>query len=54
MGIKPGDVILEVDGNPVSETSGFSKALAEAKKNQIIRLKVQRGNQKLFLAGPLG
>lgn len=54
MGIKPGDVILEVDGKPVSEASGFNKALSEAKKNQVIRLKVQRGAQKLFLAGPLG
>jgi serine protease Do len=53
MGIKSGDVILEVDGVPVSESSSFNKALAEAKKNQVIRLKVQRNNQKIFLAAPL-
>ncbi|MEI7450187.1 MAG: DegQ family serine endoprotease [Desulfomonile sp.] len=53
MGLKQGDVILEIDSIPVSEVPAFNKALAEAKKNQVIRLKVQRGNGKIYLAAPL-
>jgi len=54
MGLRPGDIILEIDGAPVPEVAGFQKALANAKKNQVIRLKVQRGEQRIFLAAPLG
>jgi len=54
MGLKSGDVILEVDGKPISDASEFNKAVAEAKKNKLIRLKVQRGTGNLYLAGQLG
>jgi serine protease Do len=54
MGLRPGDVILEVDDAPVAGVVEFNKSVEEAKKNKVIRLKVQRGNSKIFLAGPLG
>lgn len=54
IGLKSGDVILEVDGKVVNDVAAFNKAVAEAKNNKIIRLKVQRNNGKIFLAGTLG
>jgi len=54
MGLKSGDVILEVDGKPVSDVAAFNKAVVEAKKNKLVRLKVQRGTGNLYLAAPLG
>jgi serine protease Do len=54
LGLRPGDVILEVDGQAVSDASAFNKAVSDAKKNKLIRLKVHRGSATIFLAGPLG
>lgn len=54
IGLKPGDVILEVDGVAVDDVTSFNKAVANAKTNKLIRLKVQRSNAKIFLAGSLG
>jgi serine protease Do len=53
MGLHSGDVILEVDGTTVSTFDSFTKAVSEAKKNKVIRLKVQRGTAKIFLAGTI-
>jgi S1-C subfamily serine protease len=46
--------VLEVDGKPVSDVAAFTKAVAEAKSAGLIRLKIQRGSAKIFLASPLG
>lgn len=54
VGLRAGDVILEVDGKTVTDAANFNKAVAEAKKNKLIRLKVHRGTATIFLAGPLG
>ncbi len=54
MGLRVGDVILEVDGKPISDVKGFNKALARAKGNGLVRLKIQRGSAKVFLGCPLG
>ena len=54
MGLRPGDVILEVDGKSVKEVSGFNTAVAEAKSHKVIRLKVQRGQGVIYLATNLG
>ncbi len=54
MGLRPGDIILEVDGAKVTDAASFNKAVANAKKNQVIRLKVQRGETKIYVAGPVG
>jgi serine protease Do len=53
VGLRSGDVILDVDATPVSDVAGFNKAVAEAKKNGIIRLKVQRDSAIIFLGSPL-
>ncbi len=54
MGLRTGDVILEVDGKTVTDVSGFNAAVAAAKSNNLIRLKVQRNRAVLFLASKLG
>jgi serine protease Do len=53
MGLRVGDVVLEVDGKSVSDVTAFNKAVAEAKSSGLIRLKIQRGSAKVFLASPL-
>ena len=53
MGLHEGDVILEIDGKAASDVSAFNQAVSEAKKNKVIRLKVQRGSAAIFLASPL-
>ncbi len=54
MGLRSGDVILEVDGKAVTNSAEFKKAMKEAKENKVVRLKIQRGSAKVFLASPLG
>ena len=54
IGLKAGDIILEVDGAAVNDIAAFNKAVGAAKSNKLIRLKVQRNNAKIFLAGSLG
>lgn len=53
IGLRSGDVILEIDAVVVSDTDEFKKAVTAAKKNKVIRLKIQRGSAKIFLAGTL-
>ncbi len=53
MGLKAGDVILEVDDKTVSDVSIFNKAVTKAKENKLIRLKVRRGKGIIFLATSL-
>ncbi|HMK34088.1 MAG TPA: DegQ family serine endoprotease [Desulfomonilaceae bacterium] len=50
MGLRQGDVILEVDGQVISSIPEFNKQVAVAKKNGVIRLMVQRGSATIFLA----
>jgi len=54
MGLRAGDVILEVDDKPVTDVSAFNAAVVAAKANKVIRLKVQRNRAVLFLATNLG
>lgn len=54
MGLKAGDVILEVDGKAVTDVPEFQKAVKEAAKKQLIRLKYQRGTAKMYVASSLG
>ncbi|MBM4325792.1 MAG: DegQ family serine endoprotease [Deltaproteobacteria bacterium] len=53
MGLKAGDIILEVDDKVVDDVASFKTALQESKKSNVVRLKVQRGNNTLFFAGNL-
>ena len=54
IGLRAGDVILEIDGTAVSGMDEFKKAVSTAKKNKVVRLMIQRGSAKIFLAGTLG
>ena len=53
IGLKQGDVILQVDGKAISDVGEFSKAVAAAKKNGLIRVQIQRGRATIFLAESL-
>jgi serine protease Do len=53
MGLRTGDVILEVDSAAVTDVAGFNKQVAEAKKSGIIRLKIHRDSATIFLGAPL-
>lgn len=53
LGLREGDIILEVDSKPVTGLDAFNETVAAAKKSNLVRLKIQRGSAKLFLAGNL-
>ncbi len=54
MGLKSGDIIIEVDDKTISDVEQFSAAVAKAKKNKVIRLKVKRGKlAPMYLAEKL-
>ena len=50
MGLRQGDVILEVDGSVISGVSEFNKKVEESKKSGVIRMMIQRGSATIFLA----
>jgi Do/DeqQ family serine protease len=50
IGLRQGDIVLEVDGKIISNTEEFNKQVAEAKKNGVIRLMIQRGSATIYLA----
>ncbi len=50
IGLRPGDVILQVDDKTITDVAQFNKEVAEAKKNGIIRFMIQRGSATIFLA----
>ncbi len=50
MGLRTGDVILEIDGKTINDLSEFNKAVKEAKKNKVIRLQLQRGKNRSYVA----
>jgi serine protease Do len=54
MGLRAGDVIVEIGDRKISDLPSFNKAITAAKKKGLIRLKVQRGKSRIFLAAPMG
>jgi len=50
-GIKVGDLILEVNGKPVDGLLSYRRAMREARKTGIVRLRIQRGASTFFVAG---
>jgi len=50
MGLRQGDVILEVDGSVITGVSEFNKKVDESKKSGVIRMMIQRGSATIFLA----
>jgi serine protease Do len=55
-GVQRGDIIREVNGQNIRNISDYRSALARAKKSDIIRLLVRRGERNLYLTirGPKG
>jgi serine protease Do len=49
-GLRPGDVVTELAGKPVSDAAQLANALKQLPKGQIARLKIARGEAKLFVA----
>lgn len=49
-GLRPGDVILEVDGKRVTDVAGFHRLLAHVRPGRPAVLRVRRGMATLFLA----
>jgi serine protease Do len=48
-GLQRGDVIVSVNGNPVTDVDGFESHLDQARPEGLARLRVRRGNGHLFL-----
>ncbi len=44
-GIRPGDVIIEVDGQQITQGEDLLNIVESSRINQLLQLKVQRGNQ---------
>ncbi len=49
-GIRPGDVIQQVDGKPIKNIAAFRAQIAKAPKDRSLPILVRRGNGALFLA----
>ncbi len=49
-GFRPGDVILEIDRQPIGNLKDFRSATAKIKKGKGILFLIQRGETTLFLA----
>ncbi|HEU5338788.1 MAG TPA: PDZ domain-containing protein, partial [Sulfuricaulis sp.] len=49
-GLRPGDVILEVDGKRVTDVTGFHRLMAHVRPGRPAVLRVRRGMATLFLA----
>ena len=54
MGLKSGDIVLDIDGKAIGDVSAFNNAVAAAKKNGVIRLKVQREKNRIYLGSDMG
>lgn len=48
-GIQRGDVIREINGQPISKISDYEAALNKIKKGGIVRLLIKRGERSLYL-----
>ncbi len=51
-GLKPGDIVLSVDGQPVIGLPGFTFALYQHPPNQVVSIDAMRGAQKLSFKVP--
>ena len=49
-GLRPGDVVVEAQGKPVQTPGELSSMLQKLSSGQVMRLKVQRGDVKSFVA----
>jgi len=51
-GIRPEDVILAVDGHPILTLTAFAAALYQHQPDQVVKVEVMRGSQKLSFNVP--
>jgi serine protease Do len=49
-GLRPGDLVTEVQGKPVAGPAELASVLEKLSSGQVVRLKVARGNSKSFIA----
>ena len=49
-GLRPGDVVVEAQGKPVQSPTELANLLEKLASGQVVRLKVQRGDVKSFIA----
>jgi serine protease Do len=49
-GLRPGDVVIEAQGKPVSGPAELASTLEKLGSGQVVRLKVARGDSKSFIA----
>jgi pimeloyl-ACP methyl ester carboxylesterase len=52
LGVLPGDVIFELDGEPVGTVAGFVAGVAARRAGEPIRVAVRRGGEVLHVSGP--
>lgn len=52
-GLKPGDVILRADGNPVTSPAGVTEILSRKREGESVVLVVKRGAHELTLSVPV-
>lgn len=54
MGLRSGDVVLQVDDKDVNDVNSFNQSIVDSKKSGIIRLRIQRGTATIYLAETIG
>ncbi len=50
IGIKAGDVILEINEKPARDIAEFKATVSVAEKDKPVRFKIKRGESKIFAA----
>jgi serine protease Do len=49
-GVQRGDIIREMNGQPIRRLSDYQNAVGKSKKDEVIRLLIKRGERSLYLA----
>jgi len=49
-GLRPGDLILEMNGREIAALKDYRAALAQVKSGQVLRLLIRRGESLLYAA----
>ncbi len=49
-GVQRGDVIREINGQPIRKLTDYQRAVGKVKKDEVVRLLIKRGERNLYLA----
>ena len=49
-GLRPGDMVLSLNGQEVKNAKAFATAVKSIKSGGVMRLQVQRGDAKIYVA----